>query len=476
MWVWMLVAVLVPRDTWVDYTLEELLLRGVPVTTLLPFRPLDTRELQLERVAPDDVSQSLLTRLKTSGYVVPDSTLTLGLGETYLAERDHRTFLRGLALVRMGWLDLSVAPMVKYGRSPEYPTHVWNADLSGDLFLGALTAHMGAASLTLGRTPLRIGGDPEAALMFGQRMPPLDYVFFSYNWGRYHAYAGFATADDWVVRPSDTLYFYTVKPGDIIHRYLALHGVSFHAFQGRLRINLAETSLLTGVNRIPPLYYLNPLYFYLAGHFNHGGMDNLSWDAVVRWVGKEYGLFAELYVDDAQYSPPPTGEPHQLAWLVGAHKVWGPTFWTLRYTRVDAWTYLHEGNWQAWVIWQQPVGHPLGPDFDEWMLRGTWHRGTLDWTWTARYLRKGENRPNTPWPIYQGSPWQRFPRGSGFLMGTVNHRWSGSLRLRLFRPHLRAFVEGGWTIERNADHVPGKKRAWGWLRLGMETWAQRGIP
>ncbi|RME32055.1 MAG: hypothetical protein D6793_11610, partial [Thermoflexia bacterium] len=27
---------------------------------------------------------------------------------------------------------------------------------------------------------------------------------------------------------------------------------------------------------------------------------------------------------------------------------------------------------QAWVIWQQPVGHPLGPDFDEWLLRGTW--------------------------------------------------------------------------------------------------------
>ncbi len=476
MWLWMLLAVLVPRDTWVDYTLEELLLRGVPVTSRLPFRPMDTRDLRLEETAPDDLTARLLARLATSGYAPTDTTVTLGLGVLHLAEREHRTFVRGLALARLDWLDLSVAPVVKHGRSSEYPTHAWNADLSGDFFLASLTAHFKNASLTLGRTPLRIGGDPEAALMFGQRMVPMDVLWFTYTWGRFRLYAGFSTADDYEVSTRDTVYGYRLQPGDVIHRYLALHGVEFHAMGRRLRIALSETSLLTGVHRIPSLAYLNPLYMYYAGQFNQGGMDNLSWDAVVRWTGAGYGLFAELYIDDAQYSPPPTGEPHQLAWLVGLHKIWGPTFWTLRYTRVDAWTYLHEGNWQAWVIRGQPVGHPLGPDFDEWMVRGTWHRGPTDWTLTLRALRKGENRPNTSWPIYAGSAWQRFPEGSGFLMGTVNHRWSGALGFRLYRPHLRFSMEGGWTLERNADHIPGQDRSWGWIRAGLEIWRQVRLP
>ena len=152
----------------------------------------------------------------------------------------------------------------------------------------------------------------------------------------------------------------------------------------------------------------------------------------------------------------PTLEPDQLAWAVGLLHPRGPWAVLVRYTRVNAWTYLHEGSFQNWVYLKFPMGHPLGPDVEE-MLMGvsrTGKGGRLEGRMWVR--NKGENTLRTPWPVYPGGP-ETFPPGSHFMWGVVERRIGAGISALFWGERL--FGGGEVRIEdvRNARHIPGKR-------------------
>ncbi len=448
---------ILPFQPWMTDELWELYARAPQAFPLMLQIPVDHRLL---RSFPDDpVVQSLARRL------FPErDRITPALWGSAVRDTLSWSLFEGSLIVPAGAVHFTWnARVVRASSSPVYPARTWRGNLSGDILTGAASWVHPPFWLMAGRGPLILGSDLASALLLGPASPPLDMLYAHYTWRNLRGFFALSTLERMRVSSEDTRYYPTLEEGMFLHRYLSLHGLEI--LLPRLRVRLSEIVLFTGEYRNPEGYYLNPFHFYLAGHYNRGGLDNISWDLSFHAFLGSALLFGELYIDDAQYETPPTREPDQIAWTVGYFYPHGPWSARIQYTRVNAWTYLHEGQFQNWVYLDFPLGYALGPDVEE--IRGqVGYTHPRFRTSMALWIRnKGENTLHTPWPVDRDSV-TVFPPGSHFMWGVVEQRWGGTLSLRVYTAH--GFLGGLLGVERvhNARHRPGV-REWQ-ITLRME--------
>lgn len=448
-------AWVVPHSPWMTPLWFELYARSPGSFPDMLQVPVETRLLN----PPETPEARMLYDL-----LLPQDTGNLSAGLWIQGLRDSAGWgmAEGWLVVPAGDFHLSWNARVVRSDTPRvYPARVWTSSLSGhrkltgDLMTGAASYTRGSLWLMVGRSPLILGGDLASALMLGPSGPPLDMLFGTYRYRNLRGFFAVSGLDAWRLSSRDAAYYPDAEPGDIFRRYLSVHGLEY--VTERFRLRLSEIVLYTGKNRPPEAHYLNPFYFYLAGHFNRGGLDNISWDLSLHaWFGRTL-FFGELYIDDAQYETPPTREPDQLAWVLGAFHPRGPWSVLARYTRVNAWTYLHEGSFQNWGFQGFPMGHPLGPDVEEILLEGSHLRKGLRISARAWIRNKGENTIHTPWPVYPGGP-SAFPSGSHFMWGVVEHRVGGALEGLFWSRRYWIGAEVRLDAVTNAGHQVGVNR------------------
>ncbi len=458
---WTLVGSLLPASPWQDWALWELQARQALPLTALPLRPFNLDEVTWKdssspwvRVLEDRLEswwqrgRKIVLRpyLHTQGD-------TLQWQEIYI----WGTF-------RFTALTMDFSPMVRIGDARGYPWSQWHGWLSGEFLTAVGTLAFPPLSVVIGRTPIQWGAG-RTPLTFNTEAIPLDILMVRYRNSGFQAWFGVTALDPWRVREEDVMSQPSLTVGDWVQRYLSFHRLEFFLLQDRLKVGLSENILYGGVHALPQPHYLNPFYFFYLGWLNRGGgvQENVSFDVDLHYrFGSQTLVFGEFYLDDVQYEPPSTKEPHQIGFQIGAVHARGPWFFYMTYTRVNAWTYLHEGNWQDWIAYRTPLGHPYGPDFDEVFLRGTRHlTQTWDLSVEFAYRRKGENTISTPWPIGQGG-WDAFPPGSAFLWGTVEYRTRVVAEVQGFTPGFHLLFRVGVDDLRNAGHRARKHRRIPW--------------
>lgn len=449
-WMWIWISWVVPYQPWMEGELWELYARNPQAFPLMLQIPLDIR--LISRNTQDPTLQAMLDHL----FWDDDTSLSLRLWGRTTQDSSSWQLLEGGWVVPAGPFHFTWnARVVRASGSLVYPDRTWRGDLSGDLMTGMASWVRPPFWIALGRSPMIFGSDLASALLLGSQSPPLDVLFAHYTWRNLRGFFAWSILDRTRIRAEDVALDPTLVEGAFIHRFLSLHG--FEILWKNLRVRLSEIVLYTGVYRSVEGYYLNPFQLYLAGHYNRGGQDNISWDLTLHYFLNRSLVFAELYIDDAQYQTPPTREPDQLAWTMGIFHPIGPWSILLRYTRVNAWTYLHEGRFQNWEYLGFPMGYAFGPDVED--IRASLARTHFRWRLQvdAWIRNKGENTIHTPWPIppdLQGV----FPSGSNFMWGVVKHRLGAAFSFRFYRSY--GFVGGRIGVEHvsNAQHIPGRRQ------------------
>jgi len=100
---------------------------------------------------------------------------------------------------------------------------------------------------------------------------------------------------------------------------------------------------------LPSPVYLNPFIIWYFSQLvtipvesTIGGDINCLWVIDLLYKYKNFKFYGEFLADDIQYVATPINEPAQIGWIVGIHREDSVFHYTLEYTRVNAWTYLHE--------------------------------------------------------------------------------------------------------------------------------------
>ncbi len=463
--IWTLLSALIPASPWQDWALWELQTRGNVALSTLPLRPIDPQTI--EGIPTSDPYGILLRKRLESWW---QNASPISIRPEFGGQIDTLSWqtLRAWVTVRVPTLTLDFVPLLRFGEGRAYPWTRWRDWVAGDLFTAAGTVSWSHWKILLGRFPVRFGGFPEGLTLNTTRVP-LDGIFVQYRLPWVLASYGFWALDPWKIRAIDRQSQASFPEGTRIYRYLASHRVMVFLFQDRMAIGVSENVLNGGPQGWPPAYDLNPFTFFYAAQYNRSiGGDNVSFDLDVylRWPDHTL-FFGELYLDDVQYATPSTHEPQQIGIQFGIARAQGPWFFHLSYTRVNAWTYLHEGNWQNWIAYGMPLGHPYGPDFDEIFFRST-RRLTSAWDLSIElaYRRKGENTLRTPWPIGPGG-WEAFPPGSGFLWGTVEYRTRAVLEVQYFGSRFQGLLRVGWDDLQNAQHHTGVHRQIPWMQYEL---------
>ncbi len=133
----------------------------------------------------------------------------------------------------------------------------------------------------------------------------------------------------------------------------------------------------------------------------------------------------------------------------------------MEYHLLSRWIYCIYAPYQRYIYYGKPIGFPYGPDCDEFFAKYIHHLNkNLDLISSCIYLRKGENRINSLWPIPEN------PRVSGtsfpednFLSGTAQKILNINIGFRFFYKNL-FFLElsPGYLRIQNHNHIPGRTK------------------
>jgi hypothetical protein len=132
-------------------------------------------------------------------------------------------------------------------------------------------------------------------------------------------------------------------------------------------------------------------------------------------------------IDDYPYEETSRNDHPKLGWTVGMMfldvlRDGGRT--SVEYSGVHRWSYGHIIPWQEYSHRGFPIGHPLGSDFDRFLLRDVEHLGRAwDLEVSVSYTRKGEGRVSDPYPE------DRFPE-EYYLTGVVEKRMGIAIGIR----------------------------------------------
>lgn len=303
--------------------------------------------------------------------------------------------------------------------------------------------------LQLGRDRIQWGPGLAGNLMFSANSPRMDMFRIKAQYGRFH--------------------------------FISLHGklgnstgqkyVAAHRLEVKLKSWLimgAGESVIYGL-RDPEPMYMNPLMPYHIAEHHLGDQDNntMGFDWTIYPV-KNHKIYAELFIDDwTSAKNPLTYYGNKFAFLLGWHwcnplGLYNLDF-NLEYTRIEPFVYTHEDTINQYIHYDTPIGHWLGPDSDDLLLKGT---VLLNRNFTGslhiRHTRQGEMDIYTPHQKIMG-------KRKEFLSGAAESAWNVGMEIRvqLFQD---AFLYASY-IHRDIEqwnHQPGENRQFHLATLNLK--------
>ena len=196
--------------------------------------------------------------------------------------------------------------------------------------------------------------------------------------------------------------------GDRIKRNIAGHRLTWLSQDKKIFASFGEQIIYTGINRGFEWHYLNPFvpYFFTALEGDEessdtGDNDNSIIFATFRYMLKpNLSFFGELLIDDFQVDD--NNYQDGLGFQLGADgfiKISEKTIiWSLDWTRINSWTYIHHGQFTSWQNRGHSLGYPYGPDLNAFHIQADIEISkSLSFNIEADWLEKGSNTLSTPW-------------------------------------------------------------------------------
>ena len=314
---------------------------------------------------------------------------------------------RGFILIGKGNKDgiikLFVEGLARFGDSTgEYPSNKWQDFIACDYTKGYIKANILNLSLTVGREPIKWGPSPRHTLVLSGSSPPFDLIHGAYQTQKFKV-SFFATQLD---------------PLEKINRYFSGHRIEYKIGTchevSLLNLGFSEVALFGGEGRFPDLYYLNPIFFYYPYQWNHKSAVNIIWGLDFNLFLKGIGIYSEFMIDDTPYQETKKGDRPKIGANLGLRGTLLNNYWLFEYRGVTRWTYDHIIPWQRYTYLGYPIGHPEGPDFDEFFLGIVHHLSrSMDIISSISWLRKGEGTIDEPYPSH-------FP-SDYWLTGELKH-------------------------------------------------------
>ena len=182
-----------------------------------------------------------------------------------------------------------------------------------------------------------------------------------------------------VLKHYDVDYFY----GNHQQKYMAAHRFEFAPLRW-INLGMQESVIYAGRGFEPD--YFNPVMFFRSAEHYLGDRDNAAMGVDMElYPVNRVKIYGELFVDDIS-----TGKigssfyGNKYAWLAGLYHT-NPlglrdSEFRLEYTFIRPFTYTHKYDITAYRHFITGMGHPLGPNADEWFAELTWrpvYRGEL---------------------------------------------------------------------------------------------------
>ena len=212
-----------------------------------------------------------------------------------------------------------------------------------------------------------------------------NYYFLKLNWQlwRFHYQNIFAEL-------SAASKFPGVKSDRLLQKkYMAAHYLSFQATPS-FNIGIFEAVVFNRENHFE-LHYLNPIIFYRTIEGALGSPDNVLLGGDLKWnIKRSIQLYGQIIFDEIKIDELTSGE----GW-------WGNKFGLqaglkyfdafnipqldlqVEYNQVRPYTYSHTDSLNSFTHYQQPLAHPLGANFKEWIFLAR-YQPLPKWVFEAR--------------------------------------------------------------------------------------------
>jgi hypothetical protein len=167
-------------------------------------------------------------------------------------------------------------------------------------------------------------------------------------------------------------------------KYFAMHGISMNATK-RIQFSLFEMVTWQAVdslsNRQLDFHYLNPILFYRPVEYAQGSADNVILGAGMKWrPTKKIQVYSQVVIDEFLLKE----IKQQLGWW--ANKFGGQVGVRVfdlvpglniqsELNAVRPFTYTHGSPLQSWGHNSQPLAHPWGANFWEWVNIAKYQKG-----------------------------------------------------------------------------------------------------
>jgi len=255
-----------------------------------------------------------------------------------------------------------------------------------------------------GRAPISWGESTRYSIIHSKMMPHYDNLLISFNKYnfKYEMFLGQLNS-----KLSDNIQNENQLR---IKRFISGHRLSWYPNQ-KISFSLGEQVIYTGLNRSLEMAYLNPFIpYFLVGLDNNeneansfGSGDNDNSMLFLHWrfnLNEKISIYSELIVDDFQIDK--TIRDNQLGLKIGFAGTRSSNAnyfsWLVEWTKIDKWTYLHQGQYTNWTHKGHPIGYLFGPDIENVLIQFKYKlKHNYDIISNLNYLKKGSNSFSTNW-------------------------------------------------------------------------------
>lgn len=183
-------------------------------------------------------------------------------------------------------------------------------------------------------------------------------------------------------------------------KFFATHGFSFNAGK-RLQFTFYEMVIWQAKdslnNRTLDLHYLNPILFYRPVEYAQGSADNVLLGAGFKWRPmKKWNFYGQIILDEfllSQIKASSGWWANKFGGQIGFQWI-APIpglVWRSELNAVRPFTYSHGSPIQSWGHMYQPLAHPLGANFSEWLNELSYQRGLWTFYNVNMYSARGDD-------------------------------------------------------------------------------------
>lgn len=241
-------------------------------------------------------------------------------------------------------------------------------------------------SVQLGREDITFGYGYGSKLVLSGENPTLDFIKFNFDYGVIHFTSMHAS----------TVGNFSYDINKRYTKYFALNRLKL-SFKNLFDIGIGETIIYSG--RGLELGYLSPLAFYKFIEMDLQDRDNgtLWMDFQTNFL-KKLQIQATFYLDENILSNLQDLDRYTNKTAYQVNAFWYEPFLIndlsliLEYTRIRPYVYSHRDPKNTYTAFGVNLGHRIGPNADELMLRANYNLNDgVRLTGEFRFTRKGEN-------------------------------------------------------------------------------------